>query len=289
MNNVLEVKTNNNNEELRISSREVAEMLQEKKHSNMIRKIAQLEEKLLSSKMSPVGYWIESTYKDGSGKENKEYLVSKKGCEFLAHKSTGNKGVAFTLAYMNKFDAMEKALQEIAAAKSIVEEVLPSYMIEDPIARAETWIKEYKEKALLLEANETLKTESEDKSIIIEDMKPKAAAFDLFLNSDTTYSVNAIAKGMAIKSMGRNNMYKYLRLKGVLIDGTREPYARYINNGYTKAVELSHIGSGNNEYKELVVRFTPKGVEWLYKSLKKDGYIKTKSLEDIVKEIKGQK
>ena len=60
----------------------------------------------------------------------KEYQVTKKGCEFLAHKTTGEKGDLFTIRYMNKFEEMEKVLQQN----------IPSYMIEDPIARAEKWI-----------------------------------------------------------------------------------------------------------------------------------------------------
>lgn len=291
----VEVIKGEREEEVRLSSREVAEMLDVARHGDMIRKIESIGAKINERKDALVEYWVETTYKDSKGEDRKEYLITKAGCELLAHKSTGKKGIAFTLAYMKRFNEMEKALQEVAA-KSIFEKAVPSYMIEDPIERAECWIKEQQEKRAILEAkeklsitNEKLKTESDDKTLVIEDMSPKAAAFDLFLNSDKTYTVNAVAKGMAIKSMGRNNMFKYLRLKGVLMDGTREPYARYISAGYVKAVEETFIGDGNKERTALVIRFTPKGVEWLYKSLKKDGYIKTRSLEDMVNDLKNQK
>ncbi len=36
-------------------------------------------------------YFIASTYRDVSGKENKCYLVTKLGCDFLANKFTGEK------------------------------------------------------------------------------------------------------------------------------------------------------------------------------------------------------
>lgn len=55
-------------------------------------------------------YFIESIYLDSSGKENKCYLCTKMGCEFLANKFTGEKGVVFTARYVEKYNAMETAL-----------------------------------------------------------------------------------------------------------------------------------------------------------------------------------
>lgn len=57
-------------------------------------------------------YFIESTYIDSSGKKNKCYNCTKMGCDFLANKFTGEKGIIFTAKYVDKFDAMEKALKE---------------------------------------------------------------------------------------------------------------------------------------------------------------------------------
>lgn len=39
--------------------------------------------------MSPSDFFIPSSYKDASGKENKCYEVTRLGCDFLANKSTG--------------------------------------------------------------------------------------------------------------------------------------------------------------------------------------------------------
>lgn len=55
-------------------------------------------------------YFILSSYKDGSGKENKCYLVTKLGCDFLANKFTGEKGILFTARYVKRFDEMEQEL-----------------------------------------------------------------------------------------------------------------------------------------------------------------------------------
>ena len=56
-------------------------------------------------------YFIPSTYKDASGKENKCYLVTKLGCDFLANKFTGEKGVLFTAKYVKRFDEMEQTIR----------------------------------------------------------------------------------------------------------------------------------------------------------------------------------
>ena len=96
-----------------ISSREVAvmmDMTSKDGHSDLMKKIGKINETLLSEKIPTANYWFESTYKDSTGRTLKEYQVTKKGCEMLAHKSTGNKGIIFTHKYMERFEQMEQAL-----------------------------------------------------------------------------------------------------------------------------------------------------------------------------------
>lgn len=52
-------------------------------------------------------FWTESQYKDGKGQERPCYNITKKGCEFIAHKCTGRKGTVFTARYINRFHEME--------------------------------------------------------------------------------------------------------------------------------------------------------------------------------------
>ena len=56
-------------------------------------------------------YFIPSVYKDNSGKKNKCYLVTKLGCDFLANKFMGEKGVIFTAKYVKRFNEMEQTIQ----------------------------------------------------------------------------------------------------------------------------------------------------------------------------------
>ena len=112
MSNTLAVLNNNTGVDVkRISSREVAKMM-EVRHNDLLRKVDKINATLLNAKMRTVKYWIESTFKDNSGKSNREYLISKEGCEFLAHKSTGEKGILFTHRYMERFKEMEQQIEQ---------------------------------------------------------------------------------------------------------------------------------------------------------------------------------
>ena len=53
-------------------------------------------------------FWKESTYIDQRNREKPCYNITKKGCEFIAHKCTGKKGVVFTARYINKFHELEE-------------------------------------------------------------------------------------------------------------------------------------------------------------------------------------
>lgn len=103
-----------------LDSREVAEMM-EVSHKNLLKKIDGINKDLLSSKVSPVKYWIESTYKDASGKENRNFQVTKRGCEFLAHKTFGTKGNLFTDKYMDKFEYMQEKLKQPTSSLDLLE------------------------------------------------------------------------------------------------------------------------------------------------------------------------
>ena len=101
----------NNLKVLTLDSREVARMLP-KRHDHLVRDIAKYSEYLTDPKIGVSEFWQESSYKDITGRTLKCYLITKKGCEFIAHKMTGRKGALFTATYINRFHEMEQALKE---------------------------------------------------------------------------------------------------------------------------------------------------------------------------------
>lgn len=96
--------------EQKLSSREVAAMMEIKEHGKLLRKIDGINQDLAKAKIGFSKYWEESTYVDASGKVNREFLVTKRGCEFLAHKTTGAKGNLFTDRYMDRFEQMKEVI-----------------------------------------------------------------------------------------------------------------------------------------------------------------------------------
>ncbi|QEK11657.1 Rha family transcriptional regulator [Crassaminicella thermophila] len=93
-----------------LDSREVAEMVG-KRHSDLLRDIETYIQYLENAKLRSQDFFLESTYKaEGNNKTYKRYNVTKKGCEFIAHKLTGQKGAIFTARYINKFHEMEQQL-----------------------------------------------------------------------------------------------------------------------------------------------------------------------------------
>lgn len=98
---------------LTIDSREVARMV-EKRHADLLRDLNIFSNYLSDSierKIALNEFWQESSYKDKIGRKLTCYLITKKGCEFIAHKMTGKKGAIFTATYINRFHAMEEALK----------------------------------------------------------------------------------------------------------------------------------------------------------------------------------
>ena len=119
------------NEIKTIPSYEVAEMMN-KQHWEVLRMLEGYEPSKGSKSRRVVGiiptltnnnvvvsdYFIENTYKDASGKQNKYYECSKLGCDMLANKMTGEKGILFTARYVKKFNEMEKTINSNEQLKS---------------------------------------------------------------------------------------------------------------------------------------------------------------------------
>jgi Rha family phage regulatory protein len=92
-----------------IDSRQVAVMTT-MRHADLLEKISGYIGHLLNGKIRSVDFFIESTYTDSTGRTLPCYLITRKGCDMVANKMTGEKGVLFTAAYVTKFEEMEKQI-----------------------------------------------------------------------------------------------------------------------------------------------------------------------------------
>ncbi len=89
-----------------ITSMEVAQMV-DKKHYDLLKDIRRYVDQLGEGKISVSEFFKESTYVTEQNKTAPCFMVTKKGCEFIAHKLTGQKGTEFTARYINRFHEME--------------------------------------------------------------------------------------------------------------------------------------------------------------------------------------
>ena len=98
-----------------VDSREVAEMIG-KKHSHLMRDI-QSYEKVISEnpKLDSQNFFIRDNYKvEGNNKTYDCYLLTKQGCEMVANKMTGEKGIIFTAEYVQAFNKMEQSVPQLS-------------------------------------------------------------------------------------------------------------------------------------------------------------------------------
>ena len=92
-------------------SRQVAELV-DKRHSDLCRDIAKYADIVsTNAELRSLDFFIESSYVDKKGETRKCYLLTKKGCDMVANKMTGEKGVLFTATYIDKFYEMEHRLK----------------------------------------------------------------------------------------------------------------------------------------------------------------------------------
>ena len=232
MSNTLVVQNNNTEVDVkRISSREVAEMM-EVTHKNLLRKIGDINKVFGSSKLSHEKYWIEGTF-ENRGKQYKEYLVSKEGCEFLAHKSTGEKGILFTHRYMERFKEMEQIIEQGS------QQVITAKQVEEIATTVATTV-----------ATTIATTILERLNKIIPDNTPKSEQIS-FNNTPvyTPYSVTKIANMLHRNSKTINPV---LARKGI-ITKTNNGWVlnkKYEEAGYGKTFEGGQFGGTYVKYSE---------------------------------------
>lgn len=101
-----------------------------------------------SSNLRTANFFIESSYKNENNQSYTCYLLTRKGCDMVANKMTGEKGILFTATYVTRFEEMENELKSQQVSQ------ISSYMIQNPLERAKMWIQE-EQRMLLAETVET--------------------------------------------------------------------------------------------------------------------------------------
>lgn len=116
-----------------ITSLEVAQMVG-KRHNELLKDIRRYVEQLGEGKIPQSDFFTESMYITEQNRTMPCFMVTKRGCEFIAHKLTGQKGTEFTARYVNRFHEMEKDLMNPQPAEIPVGEVASYLKVMDRVA-----------------------------------------------------------------------------------------------------------------------------------------------------------
>lgn len=246
------------NSTMTIESREVAEMVG-KEHSKLLRDIRTYVEYLGEAKIGQSDFFIESYYINSQNKKQPCFLLTKQGCEMVANKLTGKKGTIFTARYVQKFNEMQL-------------NTLDSYMIEDPVKRAEKWIEEQKQTQMLAE-----RTAIQEQ--LIAEYEPKITYLDEILNSKNTMTITQIAAdyGMSGQELNKILWNREVQRK---VGGQWVLYRKHMNNGYTKSkTVVKETGS----YPQ--TKWTQKGRLFIHNLLESLGYLAVMDNEQTEMEV----
>lgn len=218
-----------------LDSREVSEMVG-KEHSKLLKDIRRYSEQLAEAKIGLGDFFEESAYKDANNQNRPCYLVTKKGCEFIAHKLTGVKGTEFTAKYINRFHEMEDTIKNhIPQGKEL-------------LALA------------VIEAQKTI----EEQNAQISEMKPKAIFADAVSASDSSILVRDLAKILRQNGVkiGERRLYNWFRENGYICKYGTAPTQRAMELGLFETV-IRTVDRGNGlPIETKTTRVTGKGQQY---------------------------
>ena len=169
-------------------------------HKNLLSKIRKYVEILDGSKLSSPQFFVPSTYVNNQNKEQPCYLLTKKGCEMVANKLTGEKGVIFTAKYVNRFAEME---QKIKLPKTDREILFLSVKVQEQTAQR---VDVLEEKVTALEETTTI-------------------------NSSQQYTLERIAKTTVISALGGIDSRAYQLMSRKLFSNIWRDYKKYFKLG----------------------------------------------------------
>ncbi len=248
-----------------IDSREVAEMVG-KEHSKLMRDIRGYIENLNESKIGLVDFFNESTYVDKKGETRPCYQVTKKGCEFIAHKLTGVKGTEFTAKYINRFHEMEDAIKaHIPTGNELI--ALAVVEARKLLAQKEEEIKQLEDSVQQMDK-------------VITELTPKADYADRILSSNDCMTVTQIAQDYGLSAVSFNRILSRAGIQRK-VGEQWILYAEYQGKGYVQNKTYDYEKANGTTGTKLSTVWTQKGRLFLYNRLKEIGVVPEMEKEEV--------
>lgn len=262
-----------------IPSYEVAKMM-EIEHPKVLRMIEGdkthigIIPTLDKAQMGSISYFIKSSYRDSMNREKTCYECTKLGCDMLANKMTGEKGILFTARYVKKFEEMEEYIKQQIPQLTRKQELQLTILNGSELERVGA-LKEY---------------EGLIQKPLIDEINERERIIDTAINDDGLFDLGVIGKLLKpyCEEMGAKKIFKFLKEKKILIDSPysqkhNNPYDRYYNY-FEMKVKTKRICGIEEPY--IKTYFNGKGLKWFLKKLAREGYIKGSQIEDIGSRIK---
>lgn len=247
-----------------LDSRDVAKMIG-KRHTDLLRSIdTYISDISQNAKLRFDKFFIPDTYKSGTGKQYKNYLLTKQGCEFVANKMTGTKGNQFTAQYVNLFNRMEQQVTN------------PMELIYQQWNIPRTY-----GGALKLAAAQQEQ---------LEKQRPKVEYYDSQMHNPGLMTTTEIAKDYGWSA---HRLNQELKKRGVIYEqgkGKRKvwvPYRQYAGKGYTQYEPFAY-DSGQQKGLHNILKWTQRGRKFIYDLLAEDGIRPTIEQMDLLEGQRGE-
>ena len=235
-----------------IDSREVAEMVG-KQHNELLKDIRRYAGQLGEGNIPQSDFFTESTYVNSQNKKMPCYQVTKKGCEFIAHKLTGVKGTEFTAKYINRFHEMEDAIKsKVPSGAELI--ALAVVEAQKLLAAKEQEVKELQGTVQQMDA-------------VITDMTPKVDYVDRILSSKDSMTVTQIAQEYGMTAVRFNNILAGLGIQRKA--GSQWILSsEYQGKGYVQNKTYDYEKTNGATGTRTSTVWTQKGRMFLYEKLK---------------------
>lgn len=177
----------------------------------------------------------------------RKYILTEDAFALVAMSYVTPEAMKMKVKFLKEFKEMKKQLSNISQ---------PSYMIDDPIVRAEKWIEEQKEKKMLEQR--------------VAEYEPKVTYYDLILESKDVVNISQIAKDYGISGQRLNQI---LHEEGIQYKQSDQwlLYSKHHDKGYTKSTTKTYEKKNGEVGTKLHTKWTQKGRLFIHNILLKRG------------------
>ena len=192
--------------------------------------------------------------------------MTKKGCEFIAHKLTGVKGTEFTAKYINRFHEMEDAIKaHIPTGNELI--ALAVVEAQKLLAQKEEEIKQLEDSVQQMDK-------------VITELTPKADYADRILSSNDCMTVTQIAQDYGLSAVSFNRILSRAGIQRK-VGEQWILYAEYQGKGYVQNKTYDYEKANGTTGTKLSTVWTQKGRLFLYNRLKEIGVVPEMEKEEV--------